>query len=733
MVGAVSTLNLPDMELGNLFNKTKENQTPPETFIAIQIQEGLIKTAVWQVDNAQAKITSYGSVEKWSDVDSLVVAADTSLSVALEGKSDEPDRVIFGLPDSWVKEDKISLEAAPHLKELIQKLELKPIGFVVLTEAVIQQLKAQEGIPPSAVFLELHSTKVNVVVTASGETVGKEEVGRGGDLAKDVEEALTRMNLDTLPARIIIIDGQEPDIEQQLTSYSWDNLPFLHLPKVELPDQEFSVKAVAISGGSQAARSLGIEVEEEETEITESPEAKTEGDTALEPEDIPATETTDLDGFVVGQDIRNLNEEPTEQYVEDPVEKTPTPSQKFNPQGILSKLSSFSNPFSSFSPGGKLKKIALIGIPVSLLLLFFGSIFAFSRISTASITVIVEDKTIDKSVQIAIADNPSDSLPTLPATSESIKLDAEGQVPTTGEALVGEKSTGEVNIFNKTDSEKQLDQGTIIITSENLKFTLDESITIASSSSQVKEDGSGEETIYGQAKVKVTASSIGAESNLDSDTEFSVGSFPKTSLVAKSTTSFSGGTSRTVKAVAKKDQEELLNKLKADLDARAQGELNTDPEFQVVFERLELLEENFSHKVGEEADALSLNLSANVHYLKFHQDRLGDLVKDQLSSDIPAGFVLGAEDTQITIDPPENSGDQVTTTAHIKTNLLPDVAESEFKAKLAGKSVEKAKGLIRSIPGYQDAIVEISPHFPLLSSRYPGNQDNIDIQFKIAN
>ena len=50
------------MEITHLF-KAKEPVTPPELFLAIQIQEGLVKTAIWQVSNGKPEIVSYGSQE----------------------------------------------------------------------------------------------------------------------------------------------------------------------------------------------------------------------------------------------------------------------------------------------------------------------------------------------------------------------------------------------------------------------------------------------------------------------------------------------------------------------------------------------------------------------------------------------------------------------------------------------------------------------------------------------
>jgi len=716
----------PFMEIGNIF-KAKEPATPSEHFLAIQIQEGIVKTAVWQVSSGQPEVTSYGSLQEWTDTESLVVAVDASLTTALEGQELEPDRVIFGLPESWVKDDKISPDASVHLKELIHKLELKPIGFVVITEAVIQQLKLNEGIPPTAILLELHSSKVNVVVTKLGEVVGREEVGRSDDLAKDVQEGLARLEIDQFPARIIIINGQDTDIEQQLTSFPWkEQLPFLHIPKVETPDPKFSIKAVALSGGSEAARSLGIEVQEPETAgspggaVPDSDESDSDPDSG------------DL-GFVVGQDIRDLDTPESDMSEPAPiVPSAPIKRPKFAVPAALTNLKSFIPRFnqSSFSqPQFNFKNPLFIAIPVILLLIIFGIVFAYGSISSAKITLFVEPKQLDKSFELAIADSPQDDLPTIPATSESLELNASGSIPTSGEALVGDKATGEVTVFNKTDSEKTFEKGTTLTTSGNLKFVLDSDVTVASRSAE-EQDG-GINIVYGKVTTSVTANAIGAESNIDNNTEFTVGTFPKSSIDAKATKDFSGGTSRTVKAVSKTDRQELLDQLSEQIKSEAKDKLSSSDEFQIVPQDVEIIDQSFSDAVGDETDTLSLDLKAKANFLKFRQSALSSLVELQINSDIPPGFTFNPDNADITVSPPETDDDGlITTTATVKANLTPDVPISDYQKQLKGKSVNTADRLLQNIAGYKKLTIIITPKLPFLSGRLPSNTDKIQFEIK---
>ena len=737
------------MEIAHLF-KSKEPVTPRELFLAIQIQEGLVKTAVWQVSGGKPEIISYGSQEEWEDTESLLVAVDNSLVRALESQDQEPNRVIFGLPESWIKGDKISPESSTNLKELIKKLELEPIGFVATTEAIIQQLKLTEGIPPTAIFLEIHSSKINVIVTRLGEIVGREEVGRSEDLAKDVQEGLARLNLGHLPARILVINGQDPDIEQQLTSFPWqDHLPFLHLPKVEIPDPKFSIQAIALSGGSEAARSLGITV----TEIHEKQDLSAPS-SSLDPSATPSPTLTNH-GFIVGRDIRDVNVD-TSSSVPPAFTASNTSAVSTTPQSSLAdsspltsnhrsapatpistritrpikQLLDSSRPLLAKKPlqlNLKRPRLILILSPFLLITIAVSAILVHGFFSSATIVLYISPKQINKSFPLAVSDSPHPDLPTAPAILDSLELEASGSLPTTGEAVVGDSATGEVTIFNKTDTEKKLEKGVTIITADNLKFTLDQDINIASRSAEEQEGGVN--IIYGKSTVTVTAADIGAEYNVSSGTDFTVGTFPKSSLEAKAIKDFSGGTSRTVKAVSASDQKTLLDQLTQQIQQQAQDQLSSSIEYQVILQDTQVVTKQYSHDIGEETSTLSLDLKVKVNFLKFLQEDLRSLVESEINSDIPPDFVLDPNNTQISIDKPQSDSDTgyTTTTATVKASLMPHLIISNYQQQLKGKTISAAKTLLQTIPGYQKSTVTIRPGIPFITERLPLNPARINL------
>ncbi len=703
----------------NLFTP-KNKKTARELFLAIEIHESLIKTAVWQVEDEKASIVSLGSYELWDSEDSLINGTDASLTEAIKGLDSQPDRVILGLPESWLVDNKVHPTKQKVIKRLKDDLSIKPIGVVTITEAVIRHLKEQEGIPPTAILLEIYPSKVIVTLVNIGEKQAIEEVGRSDDLARDVEEGLARFDAEKLPARFILTNGSDlSDEEQQIVSYPWtEKLPFIHIPKVQVLPIDFSIRAIALSGGAEAAKSLGIEIAEEN-----QPQAEPAQDSAVE------SVTSDFSslGFRLEGEEETLSEttpvinnpfeeeEVTETLVEEPTPKT----------GLLSKFGKLSLgrlslprpklPALNFSPR------ALLFVPLVLLVLLTLSTTAYYFLQgRVKVTLAVSPARRDQVIDMAIGTNPVADLLTVPATKKTISAKASDSLSTTGEAVVGEKATGKVDLFNYTSQPISLKTGTKII-SGNLNFTLDGAVTIASSSGVIDDKGNRPP---GSTVGNVAATRIGAEHNLDKGTLFTVDTYPQLSLLARSNSAFAGGTSRTVKAVAKEDQEKLLaavsEKIKTAIDDQLKKE---DPDNRsLAVGPLKFNTKNFDHPVGEEATTLNLDLAADLPVLVYSRKQLLSQVEEKVLQSANPGQVLAAEHTQVSLtDPVPGSNDTFTTKANVSAVLLPELSGEKLAAETKGKRVTVLKDLLQTVPGFASATVEIYPNIPLLNSFLPLN------------
>ncbi len=707
------------MVFNNLFTP-KNKKSTAEIFLAVEIHESMIKSAVWQVEDEAPSIVALGSYELWDSEDSLINGVDASLTEAIRGLASEPDRVIFGLPDSWLSQNRVHPTKQKLIKRLIGELSLKPIGMVTITEAIVSHLKTQEGIPPTAILLEIYPSKVIVSLVNLGEIQAQEEVGRSDDLARDVEEGLARFEAEKLPARFILTNGSDlENEEQQIVGYPWsDKLPFIHLPKVQVLPIDFSIRAIALSGGSEAAKSIGLEIASEAEEG-----GKIEEKTASAVESV----TSDLTsmGFSVegsGDEVEAIgNVETIVDTTEPEVEVPEKPKVNFLnklPRPVLPK---FTLPRFSLPPI-KLGRLAYI-IPVFLLVILLSGIvgyyFYFGKVK---IVLSLSPTRVSQIIDVAIGTGNKDNYLSVIATKKTLSAKVSGSTSTTGETVVGDRATGKISVYNYTSLPVNLKAGTKVA-SGNQSFVLDSAVTIASSSGVLDENGS---IPPGNAQVNVTASKIGAEYNLDKGTQMSVDNNPLSSIRARADNSFSGGSSRTVKAVDKKDQDKLLSESSDKIKASIEDQLKkSDPDSRsLVIGDLKYTTKTFDHNLGQEANTLNLDLAADLDVLVYsHEQLLSQIEKKILSSEQP-GLVIAGDQTQVSLtDPAPLDANTFATKANVQAFLFPEINETNITNAVKGKSANAIREILQTIQGYQSALVSISPNLPLLSLRLPLNPD----------
>ncbi|MFC1627070.1 hypothetical protein ACFL18_00750 [Patescibacteria group bacterium] len=755
------------MELKNLLTKLKQKEEAPETFFAVEVAEDTVKSAIWTVVDGHTKVVKIGTSRSWDgqSEDKLLTAVDQSISDASDNLPQDPSGVVFGLPESWLDKEDISKTKKTYLKKLCQELELKPLGFVMTNNAVIQYLKIEEGTPPSAIFLQLNSSEINLSLVKLGKTIGTQLVGRSDDLGADVEEGLSRFDkIDTLPSRMILYNGQSDfeEDKQQLMSYDWEEkLPFIHFPKVESLPNDASIKAVALAGGSEVAKSLGFTIK--------PPVKKDQSGEPDKPSDSKPETTTDFSsksstakslGFSTADAAKSIDQsadspspdeakDAPEQYaVEVPQQDKqdnfdePAIPEKTSPAFITSTVQLFKS--TSQTIADKLKNLkalrktpktpTLIGLGLGLLIIGFFA--AYWYIPKAKVIIYVEPKSVDENLEITI-DSDATTLDietnTLPGKSVDISAEGSKSIPTTGTALVGDPAEGDITIYNKTSSSKTFSSGTVLIGTDNLSFTIDEETTIASRSSE--EDSEGVITITpGRAQAKITAKSIGPESNLSDGTKLQFKQFSEDDYYAKVEAGLSGGTAREVKAVSKEDKANLLDSLTEELKQKAQqdlqDELGDDQQLVDVEDQDELITKTYNHDVDEEADNLTLEAKLEYTSLSYRQNDLDLLLQQATKEKIPDNYQL-SESSELELEPAVlNKDDTATIDVTFEAQLIPKLDFNDLKSNLKGKYPHIIQDYLASISGFVKADITITPNLPEKLKTLPRVTKNITIEIK---
>lgn len=768
------------MDVPNILTKFSSKEKQEEQFLAIEIGSESVTTALWKVLEGQTEIVSIGTTEEW-EVDekneSLLTAIDASLAKSIGEVKSEPNKVIFGLQESWVDGESISKEYSKQLKQICEKFEFEPIGFVVASEAIIQLLKKKEGTPPTAILIRVNEAELQVSVVNLGKITGTETVARSEDIGADVEEGLARFEIDEkLPSRMLLYNalGDMEKLKQDLLSYSWlDKLPFLHFPKVKILESQTAIKAVAIAGGAEAAKALGFEIvkdvekeesddfdkkteiKEETTELGEKETTQEEKPESREEQNVVVADAEEI-GFHMHTDVSGKEEQkPKVEKIEEAVaeaeeekelEENGSTVQGMNLRekllGLLGNLSQiFTLPARKFSGiGGKLGSKMKVGVITSIAFLIFlliAGVYGYWIIPKAKLVLYVRPKTLEKELVITIDPSSSQLLEgetIIPGKFIETEVESSKEKDATGNKTVGERAIGELTLYNKTSAEKSFKAGTILVGQDNLQFALDTDVKVASASAEESEESIT--TVFGKTKAQATATAIGADYNLSSSTEFRFKEFSTASYNAKNDTDFTGGSSREVQAISQDDIDELINLLTIELKEKAAQELEMEEGVgkEVLSDgaKTEIISEELSGKAGEEAQKIKATLRLLVSTIAYQQADLESVLRNAVSQSIPEDFELREEESVKEVQSVKYEEDTATITLLYKAILSPQINKDDIKNNIVGKYPQIAREYLESLPNYSKAEIEITPKvFPAKLKTFPRRKDNISIEIKV--
>lgn len=672
----------------------KKPSSPPkrEYLFALEIDHFGLKSAIWGVFNDKPQVLSVGNFVPWDDQTpaSLVTAVDQSLSDATSkldpnGKL-SPSKVILGLPPDWVESDKILPVHLQTLKQLSRELSLNIVGYVITPEAAVKFLQSTDGVPPTAILLGFWAHHLEVTLVRLGKIDAIHEVSRSSKVIDDVTEGLARFShLDMLPSRILLYDSglNLEDIRQQLLAHPWQapqtRLPFLHFPKVEILPSDFTIRAIAVAGGSEVARAIGI----------------------LPPDVIPAA-PSETPSVSSAADLGFYENDVVEPVVNEP-EPEPEPEPSPEPEPAKPLRHKFTLPNFRFFPLLIIFMLAALSV---------GGFAAFWYLPRATVTLHLASRTLGSQIDLT-ADTSASSVDIssglIPAKQISVTVDGDKTAPATGSKLIGDKATGSVTIVNSTPTSKTFPAGTAISSPSGLKFTLDSDAQVASAS------GTADNISLGKATVNVTAAQIGSDSNLSAGTYFRIGTFASLDVVAKNDVALSGGSSRQVKAVSKDDiaglRTGLLSTLSSDISTKLQSQLSSG---QIIIPntiQTKPASEKLDHQEGDVADQVSLHLSVNSQALTISQSDLDSLVREKLKSQIPDGYSFTGNSQQSFVVK-KTVGNTISLSVQVSATVLPVIDQAVVIKSISGLSASRARTYLGSLAGVSDSTIAFNIPLP---------------------
>ncbi|HVZ67270.1 MAG TPA: baseplate J/gp47 family protein [Patescibacteria group bacterium] len=742
-------MNLP-------FIKNKEPQK--NYFLSLLIKPFSVGAILFEEIDGKLFILANHEVEtgkKANDLsnEELLKSSDEAISYveASMPKGGILEKTIFSVPYDWIVDGKIDQKGLSRLKIVCQELGLVPMGYLTSIEAVVSFLGHKEGVPVSAIFIEVAKENVFIYLVRAGKVLEFHEGAIEDGLLTTVDSLLKKIHtVDVLPSKIILLEYKDAEgAQQEFVSHAWSkDIPFLHLPQVMVLERGFENEATVNGVASQ----MDLEVLED---FKTTPDEVQKEDLL---EEVPSQEF----GFVKGEDvagkqesevkkvkaedenIANIREvesitgekEPSVQYfkegedneVEDDalIEDEPK-KERHLALPSLSGLAFIKNvklpKLDVMSSGGNAKfKIGAVILGL-ILIIFAVSFVYYTVILKAEVVITADKKAINKSETVAFSENPSDDN-TIKITL--IDQEAKGQdtVNATGTKETGDKAKGEVTLYNKTEDKKTFPEGTIIVGTNSLEFETLDDVTIASTSSF--------STTLSNANVKIQATKFGKEYNLPSSSNFTVKGASSSDYIGKNSSAISGGTKKETTVVSKKDLATLLtsvtDNLEKDAINKASAGLSSQENLLPKALGSEVTDDSYSKKEGDEAGSVSVDATIKYTLGKYGKDEIQKVIDSLSQGQIPGTYVINEGESKVDITD-INIGKDNTASAKLTVNAVyvPKIDTGALATEVAGKSETSVVDKIRSIPGVTDVEVNFSRKLPLFPNFLPRSAKNISV------
>ncbi len=642
----------------------------PNSFWLIAIDEFQVTVALVGKTSQKYKVLSLGSTVDWQEnsAASLTQSANESLLSASSTltENQEPDNCAIITPPHWVGPDgKIVADKLKTIETVCRQLKLNPLGFVANNEAIIEESEQAEGFPSSFILVNFESFHLNLSLVYLGQVKKHfRQPRQDSTLCSQIESLLLESSQNTaLPPQIIVYGQINNDQFLEIKNYPWiskkANNIFIHFP-----DIRFYSTPTLIDIYTRVI-SLQIEQYKPASVDTQTPLPPEEPETSLSQPPVLEEVDPSLLGFETSSTAKTAIAEPPPIVLKAPPVRIRT----------IPKLPQF--PI----------KTLLIPLSVSPLI-----IFLFLFYSSAQITLFANPYQfkVAKNATFSSASKPLAG--SLPISYKSFALSSSLSTKTTGEKTIGEKAQGEIVVYNKLDKVQSLPRGSVLVDNSGKKFEITTSAQIASSSSDLNLGVIN----LGQTRLNLVASEIGPEYNLAKDTKLTFKDFPETSLVAKTSQDFVGGSKNQVKAVSATDKKLLEEKVKADLATQVNAKIKEEESVKgTVQTKIDHLE--YSREIGEQADEISAVAKATVGIYFFtkeqKQQALISLISDQ--PDFPKSEI-DPSSFSFTLLADKVGQDEITGRATVTGQALPKIDQDRLKKIVSSKTVKNAREKIRS-------------------------------------
>lgn len=721
------------------FTFSLQKKEKPEYFLALLLRDEKATAVIFEELNKNIKVIGEsaeyfsGSIEE-ADNDEWLNVLDKTISKAEEKLPEniETQKTIFGLQESWITENHIKKDYLEKIKRISKSLDLVPIGFIVISEAIAHLLEIREGVPVSAILTQVGKQNITISLIRAGKIVFTKSEPIEDSVVKTADNLLHYFTeYGILPSRIILAAEETNEgLDQEFISHVWSkSLNFLHMPQISVLPKRFDAEAVLSGTATQMGFSI---LDKDETWDNKLSNQSAESKPDLTEQTEEETSIQDL-GFVKEEDIILVKQEETrDQATKEDV--SPRYSVEQNPGDNSSRKNAFTLPKSGLLclkkfvsktrlPALSIPRIKTLFIIPLILACVIAVFVLYILLAKAKVTLFIKPNITTQTQGITFSPNsPTDfSKEIIHAQNVSVSEDGSTSSPATGTKEIGDKAKGTITIRNISTDTVTLKSGTTITSSKNLDYTLDDSIEIASNSAQ--------QSTAPTKDVSVTASDIGKEYNAPSGTEFTIGN--NSSLGATNNDPFSGGSKQDITVVSKDDYDKLLADTTKSLEGKAKNDLmRKSPDTSAIlpgFINETITNKSFNKNIGDQATSLTLKATVSYQGLSYNKMELKNFslnlfnqrVQNEIVKTSGISFSLG--------NIKEEDNNTVSATVIAKAALLPQLDKQNLISRIEGKTIQDADSIILKLPQVQKATIDITPNLPFLPKVLPRIGKNIII------
>ncbi len=408
---------------------------------------------------------------------------------------------------------------------------------------------------------------------------------------------------------------------------------------------------------------------------------------------------------------------------------------------FLTDLQSKKEKKRTVSRSAKLKYLIIAFIFILLLLgLFY---FILINLPTAKVNLNVQSDVLIKLVDANASTNAkevSKDSKTVPAIKVEVTEDESKTVPVTGEKETGEYAKGKITIYNKTNKDRKIKEGTevklISTKEEGLKYKIKKEVEIKAQEevTEQNDDGETKSTKYGSADVEIVALEFGDKYNLDDGQKFEIDDFDTDEVVGENEKDIQGGSLEKVKVVTQEDlnnvrsgvEEAVRKKVKESLDRKVVGG-------QVLNEasiEYSVLSEDFDHKLDEEAENVTLKIQMLGSGLVYKEEDLDSLVSQLIVEVVPSEYTLNAENPEyeVAVTEIKDNGSTMGLQIKLRGSVVPNFNKEQIQKDLAGLNITDAQSYLdglNNVVGYE---IKLSPKLPGFLRKMPTKPENILIE-----